>query len=139
MPSYLRLWSCSASQVATRAIITRVPPSQCHHRILPILTFSPVCCCCLVQTSVQAANEAEEAYGRLLALEQANQGRVMSRPVSACARVLAPILLQACKAGGDGREQVCRTGDPGPASVAPGPARAPAMPCTLHVSLCPRP
>eukprot|EP00887_Chlorella_sp_A99_P005124 scaffold25.g5124.t1 len=53
-------------------------------------------------TSMQTSAEAEEAYARLLATEQSSQGRVMSRPVSACARVLAPILLQACRAGGGG-------------------------------------
>ena len=52
-----------------------------------------------LQTCVEAAAESEEAYNRLLALEQASHGRVMSRPVSACARVLAPILLQACRSG----------------------------------------
>ena len=47
-----------------------------------------------MQTSEGAAAEAEEAYRNLLELERRSQGRVMSRPVSACTRVLAPLLLQ---------------------------------------------
>lgn len=35
-----------------------------------------------------------EAYQQLLELERRSQGRVMSRPVSACTRMLAPLLLQ---------------------------------------------
>ncbi|KAL4433793.1 hypothetical protein ABPG75_000234 [Micractinium tetrahymenae] len=45
-------------------------------------------------TSERAAGEVEEAYRQLLELERRSQGRVMSRPVSACTRVLAPLLLQ---------------------------------------------
>ena len=48
----------------------------------------------LLQTSEGAAAEADEAYRNLLELERRSQGRVMSRPVSACTRVLAPLLLQ---------------------------------------------
>ena len=47
-----------------------------------------------------AGAEAEEAYRALLELERRSQGRVMSRPVSACTRVLAPLLLQEWQVGG---------------------------------------
>ncbi|KAL4853977.1 Inactive ubiquitin carboxyl-terminal hydrolase 53 [Chlorella vulgaris] len=45
-------------------------------------------------TNERAAAESEAAYRNLVDLEQRSQGRVMSRPISACTRMLAPLLLQ---------------------------------------------
>ena len=56
-----------------------------------------------LQTSERAAGELEGAYGALLELERRSQGRVMSRPVSACTRVLAPLQLQDWEVGGGAR------------------------------------
>lgn len=53
-----------------------------------------------LQTHERAAVEVEGAYWALLELEARSQGRVMSRPVSACTRVLAPLLLQDWQVGG---------------------------------------
>jgi hypothetical protein len=47
-----------------------------------------------VQTNERAAAESEAAYRNLVDLEQRSQGRVMSRPISACTHMLAPLLLQ---------------------------------------------
>lgn len=44
------------------------------------------------------------AYRQLLELELRSQGRVMSRPVSACTRVLAPLLLQDWEVGSRHRD-----------------------------------
>lgn len=61
---------------------------------LPAACLPAMPCLPAPQTSERSAGEVEEAYRQLLELERRSQGRVMSRPVSACTRVLAPLLLQ---------------------------------------------
>jgi len=68
------------------ASVARLPTS-----LIPFRSRSPSPA---LQTCERAALEVEECYRALLELERRSQGRVMSRPVSACTRVLAPLLLQ---------------------------------------------